>query len=164
MRPVLLLLPAVLMACSGQPDASTGRQAEVAARGRLVMPFDLDKTHHAFAKDSSGGVQTVTANAPGDTLNVRLIREHLRDEAERFRRGDFGDPQAIHGEEMPGVAELGGAAGRIDVDFAELPDGGRIRYATADPVLVAAVHRWFDAQVSDHGRHASHRVPDSAPR
>jgi hypothetical protein len=25
---------------------------------------------------------------------------------------------------------------------------------TSDPVLVAAIHKWFDAQVSDHGKDA----------
>lgn len=128
------------------------------------MPFDLDRTHHVFAKDSAGGLQTVTANEPGDTLNIRLIREHLRAEAARFARGDFGDPEAIHGREMPGVRELRAGLGRVAVAFAERPDGAGIRYTTADSALVAALHRWFDAQVSDHGRHASHGTADSAAR
>jgi hypothetical protein len=115
------------------------------------MPFDLARTHHDFEKRPDGGVQTVTANDPSDSAQVRLIREHLAREAARFSRGDFADPMAIHGHAMPGVAELRAGAGRIRVEAAEIAGGGRIRYTTAEPALLAALHRWFDAQVIDHG-------------
>jgi hypothetical protein len=42
------------------------------------------------------------------------------------------------------------------VEYDDQPAGGRIRYATGDSALVAALHRWFDAQVRDHGEHARH--------
>ena len=158
MRFSILVAAAALAACSGRPDTGLAdRQAEVAARGAEVMPFDLDRTMHAFAKDSSGGVQTVTANDPADTLNIRLVREHLRKEAELFARGEFSDPAAIHGADMPGLAELSAANGKVTAEYADVPAGARIRYTTGDPALRSALHRWFDAQVSDHGRHAEHQ-------
>ena len=83
------------------------------------------------------------------------IREHLRLEADRFRRGDFTDPTRIHGTAMPGLEPLKGSAGRIGIAFAETSGGARITYTTVDATLVTALHAWFDAQVSDHGAHAT---------
>ena len=149
-------------ACTGSgteqpaPAPSAARQAEVAERGSSVMPFDLDRTTHHFAKTDTGGVQTVAADNPADATQVDLVQHHLQQEAERFRRGDFADPARIHGSDMPGLAALRGSAGKISVDYAATADGARITYTTGDPVLVTALHSWFDAQVSDHGAHATH--------
>ena len=131
------------------------RQAEVAARGAAVMPFDLDKTRHIFQQQPDGGVQQVVALDPSDTTQIALIREHVQEEALKFQRGDFGDPADIHGSSMPGLAELRESAGKITVAYTELPEGAKIQYSTSDRELVAALHQWFEAQVSDHGRHAT---------
>ena len=134
--------------------ALASRRAEVAARGALVMPFDLERTTHVFTPTVEGGVQTVVADDADDREQVRLVREHLSGEAGRFRRGDFADPAAIHGDEMPGLAELREGASRIRVEYADVPAGGRIRYSTGDPALARVLHAWFAAQRSDHGAHA----------
>ena len=156
--PSLLLLALVVSAtgCGSRSGASADRRAEVAARGARVMPFDLTKTQHRFKDLPDGGLQTVTANDPEDTLQVRLVREHLQTEAAKFSRGDFEDPMAIHGHAMPGVAELREGAPRIRVVYALIPAGATLRYATDDAALVAALHRWFDAQRMDHGGGAEH--------
>jgi len=140
---------------SGDP-ARTDRQAEVAARGAEVMPFDLDRTTHVFTKLPEGGVQTVTADDPNDAEQIRLVREHLRKEAEAFSRGDLSDPATIHGDDMPGVAELKTGAGRFTVRYDDQPTGARLVYTTDDPALIDALHAWFDAQTSDHGPDAEH--------
>lgn len=152
---------AVPSACGGDDGADDAaaladRQAEVAERGASVMPFDLDATTHVFEPRDDGLVQRVTADDPDDAEQVALVREHLADEAERFAAGDLDDPAAIHGDEMPGLAELEAGHAGIDVRYAEIPAGGRISYTTDDPDLVAALHAWGDAQVSDHGAHAEH--------
>ena len=136
-------------------SASASRQDDVAERGAAVMPFDLERTTHRFAKNDNGGVQTVVADDPNDTTQVGLIREHLRHEAEQFRQGRFTDPARIHGQQMPGLAALRDSAGRIDVVYADTSDGARITYTTAETQLVTALHAWFDAQVTDHGSHAT---------
>jgi hypothetical protein len=118
------------------------------------MPFDLERTTHRFAKATDGGVQTVVADDPADAAQVALVRSHLRAEAARFVAGDFGDPARIHGDAMPGLAELRGATGRVRVGYRELPAGAALTFTTAEPVLVDALHRWFDAQLGDHGAHA----------
>ena len=138
----------------GNNDETAARQAEVAARGAEVMPFDLDATTHQFTKTPDGGIQTVTADDPHDDAQIRLIREHLVEERDNFARGDFDDPARIHGMDMPGVAELSAGYRQISVAYADVPAGAELRYSTADQHLVDAVHAWFDRQLMDHGAHA----------
>ena len=130
------------------------RQEEIAARGAEVMPFDLEETTHIFQKTQTGGVQKVVADDPTDAEQVALIREHLEEEAAAFRRGDLSAPAQIHGEQMPGLKELEAGAEEIDIHYSDLPDGAKIEYETSNPALVAALHDWFEAQLSDHGDHA----------
>ena len=134
-------------------DGDRDRQALVAERARDVMPFDLERTTHRFEKSPDGGLQTVVSDDE-DPEQIDLIRAHLRKEARRFRQGIFADPVTIHGPEMPGVAELRAGAARIEIAYSDVATGGQLRYRTRAPALVAAIHRWFDAQTSDHGDHA----------
>ncbi|PZG02473.1 aspartate carbamoyltransferase [Micromonospora deserti] len=136
-------------------EASADRQAQVAERGASVMPFDLDRTTHHFRKTDTGGIQTVVADDPADTTQIGLIRQHVQHEAESFRRGDFTDPSRIHGTEMPGLAALRNSAGKIAIDYETTADGARITYTTPEDTLITALHAWFDAQLSDHGQHAT---------
>jgi hypothetical protein len=145
----------MLLAGCGSSSA-TSRQDQVAARGAEVMAFDLDRTTHRFEPVDDGLVQSVVADDPADATQVELIRAHLAHEAERFARGDFGDPAAIHGTDMPGLAALERAEGAVTVDYVEQPAGAGLRFTTADPLLVDALHAWARAQVADHGDHAEH--------
>jgi hypothetical protein len=149
---VLAGMAPVMAACGSDGD----RQSEVAERGVEVMPFDLDATTHYFRPAADGLVQTVVADDPADLAQVALVREHLTREAERFAAGDYGDPAAIHGDEMPGLAELEAGSADVDVAYAEVSAGATITYRTDDPELVTALHRWAEAQVGDHGAHAEH--------
>ena len=154
----LAILVIVVLAVGGywlvDRAALSARQAEVAERGADVMPFALDETTHEFRPSPDGGVQTVVADEGADGKQVDLIRGHLREEAQRFRRGDFSDPAAIHGQQMPGLQALSDRAGEIDITYTDVADGGRITYVTEDPGLVEALHHWFDAQLRDHGHDA----------
>lgn len=147
----LLAMPAALPANAADP----ARQAEVSARGAQVMPFDLKAATHIFAKTQDGGIQQVIARKAGDASQIRLIRAHLAMIADHFRQGNFAEPACIHGADMPGLAELREAKpGELVVRYRDLPDGGQIRYASGNPGLVRALHKWFDAQLSDHGADA----------
>jgi hypothetical protein len=118
------------------------------------MPFDLERTTHVFEPQDYGGVQTVIADDPADRDQIRLVREHLKAEADAFARGDFGDPANIHGDEMPGLRKLEENYAAIEVTFELTADGARISYRSTDPEVVEALHDWFEAQVNDHGSHA----------
>lgn len=122
--------------------------------GASVMPFDIGRTVHVFTPDPGGGVQSVLSR-DGDPAQVALIRSHLRKEAVAFARGDYADPAAIHGADMPGLKELQAGATRVRVAYEPVPGGARLRFSSRDPALVAALHRWFAAQLSDHGADAT---------
>ncbi|MGC1817467.1 MAG: aspartate carbamoyltransferase [Casimicrobiaceae bacterium] len=135
--------------------SDAGRQAEVSKRGAEVRPFELKATTHIFTKTDDGGVQEVVAKNPKDTEQIRRIREHLRQIAGEFRKGDFSAPTQIHGMAMPGLAELKHAKpGEVDIHYRDLDNGGELRFSTRNVSLVTALHRWFDAQLSDHGADA----------
>lgn len=151
----LLLLPLVglVVGCTDDDPVAT-QQAEVAERGAEVMPFDLDATTHVFTTTADGGIQVVEADDPGEETQVDLIRQHLREERDNFAVGDFDDPAAIHGHDMPGVSELSAGFEDITVTYAEVPAGAELTYTTDSPELVEAIHAWFDRQLMDHGQHA----------
>jgi hypothetical protein len=136
-----------------EPDA---RRAQVAERGRDVMPFDLEATRHHFVRTDDGGIQRVVAHDHLDAKNVSAIRVHMAGIAAAFGSRDFSDPKRIHGDDMPGLTTLERAApGALAIEYGEIASGAQIRYASRDPAVVEAIHDWFDAQVSDHGHHAS---------
>jgi hypothetical protein len=135
--------------------ADPRRQAEVARLGAEVMPFSLEATTHIFTKTADGGTQRVVAKNPADAKQVALVRRHLHEIQARFLKGDFSEPARIHGSDMPGLAELGAAPhGRIAIGYKDVSGGAELRYRAADAKLVAALHAWFDAQLSDHGSDA----------
>lgn len=119
------------------------------------MPFDLEATTHVFTDIATGGVQDVIADDPADEVITR-IREHLEVEAAKFQAGDFSDPEAIHGPDMPGLETLKNRYDEITVALSSTDSGATITYIASDPALIQAIHDWFQAQTSDHGSHAEH--------
>lgn len=136
--------------------ASEARLNEVAERGSHIMPFNLEQTTHVFSKTEKGGLQQVVVKDPNNAAQIKLIREHLSKISNEFKHGDFSNPVKIHGDTMPGLDELRKAkSGDINITYKELPNGAEINYSTEVPILTKAIHQWFDAQLSDHARHAS---------
>jgi len=156
-------LSMLLVALPAMADsmASSQRQATVERRSETVMPFDMSRTMHVFTPTAFGGVQSVIAH-DGDPHQIALIRAHLRKEAHAFARGDYADPASIHGNTMPGLAQLRAGASRIAVRYMNTANGARITFKTSDPALISAIHRWFAAQVRDHGAHAMMNHESSA--
>lgn len=130
-------------------------QEHVHGQGHEVMPFDLASTVHVFRMTEDGGIQqVVTRGDRAQPEQVLHIQHHLQMEAAAFQRGNFGDPAHLHGADMPGLRELQAGAARIRITYRALPNGGEIRFRTNDIRLVTAVHRWFGAQLSEHGADA----------
>jgi hypothetical protein len=150
---ILALLSVVSL--NGWAAADAQRLHSVAERGRHVMPFDLDKTLHIFDKTSHGGIQQVVAKDAQDRPQIDLIRQHLSQLAAHFAQGDFSGPSQIHGKHMPGLATLAEFYRQIGFNYRELPNGAQIEYVSEDSALVDAIHRYFNAQLSDHARHAT---------
>lgn len=115
------------------------RQAEVSLRGKDVMPFSLAATTHIFSKRVDGGVQQVVAKNSNDNAQVILVRQHLQQIREEFLKGDFSNPTHIHGQSMPGLADLQAAKpGQITIDYKDVNGGAELTYKTGTPRLVAA--------------------------
>jgi hypothetical protein len=129
-------------------------QAHVHGMSHSVMPFDMAKTMHVFKMTETGGVQRVIVKDRSYADQVVLIQQHLREEAERLQRGDYSDPAKLHGVTMPGLKELQLGAQRVKVSYSDLPNGAEITFETTDPHLLTAIHRWFGAQLSEHGSDA----------
>lgn len=56
---------------------------------------------------------------------------------------------------MPGLEELRSAKqGQMAIVYRAVDGGAELTYRTSDPMTVAALHKWFDAQLSDHGADA----------
>jgi hypothetical protein len=102
----------------------------------------------------TGGVQRVILKDRSLADQVVLIQHHLREEAARFEHGDYSEPAKLHGVSMPGLNELQLGAQRVTVSYSDLPDGAEITFKTTDPHLLTAMHRWFGAQLSEHGADA----------
>ena len=142
------------MAGGCAPALSQTKQEHIHKMGHGVMPFDLDKTMHIFRMTDSGGVQSVVVKDAHDKDQIALIRQHLQHEAKAFEGGDYSDPMSLHGATMPGLSELASHHQDIAVSYSELPLGAAITFETADTHLTTAVHRWFGAQLSEHGSDA----------
>jgi hypothetical protein len=137
------------------PQANS--QTTVHDMGSQVMPFDLGKTKHIFEMTENGGVQQIIANDPNDSAQIALIQQHIQHETMLFSAGNFSDPTSLHGADMPGVEELAAGAAQIRIEYAALPNGAQITFTTQDLRLITAIHRWFGAQLSDHGSDATYR-------
>lgn len=148
-----IIAAVVLFACVA-PAAAIDRRDGVEQRSEQVMPFNMDEAMHMFTPTATGGTQVVMTHS-ADERQIRLIRSHLQKEAAAFSRGDFSDPEYIHGKNMPGLAELVRDYREMTVTYANTYGGGSIEYASKDPKVIAAIHAWFAAQVHDHGAHAA---------
>ena len=141
--------------CSANSFAVETTQEHVHSMAHHVMPFDVSKTLHIFKVTESGSVQTVVSKDAGATDQIRPIQMHLQHEAANFQRGDYSDPAMLHGAEMAGLKELQAGASHIKVSYAPIPTGGQITFETSSLHLLTALHRWFGAQLSEHGSDAT---------
>jgi hypothetical protein len=156
---LLLCAASTSPAAAPEAPATAQRQQEVREKGAGVMPFSLDQTLHTFDKTDTGGVQRVRASKAGAD-QVTMIRSHLHSIAQSFSERDFSAPAHIHGADMPGMAEMKAARpDELAVSYFELADGAELDYVSHSPAIIAAVHRWFDAQLADHGPDAATSTP-----
>ncbi|MDV7213345.1 hypothetical protein [Azotobacter beijerinckii] len=156
LHPYLVGLCACLAvpALAGDASAPQTRQEHIHHQGHRVMPFVLGRTLHVFRMTETGGSMRVVLRDVGAKDQLPLIQRHLLHMTARFSSGDFSVPASLHGEQMPGLKELETGASRMKVVYAPLPNGGEIRFETGDLAMVTAIHRWFGAQLSEHGADA----------
>jgi len=149
------MLPAVILLFVHTGLFAQTKQEQVHHMSHQVMPFDMSKTVHLFKMTDSGGVQKVLVRNPQETDQILLIRQHLSHETIMFQHGNYADPTKLHGSDMPGIAELRANQSKVHVSYSELPEGAQIIFETKDLSMVTAIHRWFGAQLSEHGADAA---------
>ncbi len=130
------------------------RQHMIHMKSSMVMPFAMDKVTHYFIKTDNGGVSMIKAKDSKDTSQITLIRSHLKKEKTLFSNADFRDPKALHGVNMPGLKILSESKGKFKVEYKSLLNGAQLTFTTKDSVVRNAIHKWFDAQLKDHGSDA----------
>jgi len=130
------------------------RQQMIHSRSHMVMPFDMNRVTHYFIKKDNGGVLMIKAKDQEDTAQISLIRSHLTKENEMFSQGNFRDPAALHGANMPGIKTLAETKDRYQVKYTEIPAGAKLTFTSKDTAVINALHIWFDAQLKDHGKDA----------
>ncbi|WP_061288964.1 hypothetical protein [Azotobacter vinelandii] len=149
-----------LCACFAVPaqaatsSSAQGRQEHIHQQGHKVMPFSLERTLHIFRMTETGGSMQVVIRKPGAEDQLQSIQRHLLHMRARFSSGDFSTPASLHGADMPGLKELEAGASRMKVSYLPLPNGGEIRFEAGDIGMITAIHRWFGAQLSEHGADA----------
>jgi hypothetical protein len=154
--PVHLLGLLIILVLIGSTHALAGtRQEHVHQMAHSVMPFDMSQTRHIFKMTEYGGVLRVIAKDPGANDQIALVQQHLQHEAEKFQQGDFSDPGKLHGADMAGLKDLQSGASQIKITYEALPSGAEIIFKTTDLHLLTALHRWFGAQLSEHGADAT---------
>lgn len=124
----------------------------------MVMPFDMNKVTHYFIKTDSGGILMIRTKDKRDTSQANLVVSHLKKEYKLFSNADFSDPKLLHGADMPGLHMLSQSKGKFKVEFRKLKDGAQLTFSSKDPEVQNAIHKWFDAQLRDHGSDAKSRL------
>jgi hypothetical protein len=152
-RIIGLVATSILLSSSNASAQTTQEHVHDMSSG--VMPFEMDKTVHVFEMTSTGGVQQVIIRNETDEDQLAMIRQHLAHEAQLFQNGNFGDPEKLHGENMPGLDALREGASEIRIFYSPIPLGAEIHFETNDIHLITAIHRWFGAQLSEHGADAT---------
>ena len=132
----------------------THRQHMIHERSPMVMPFDMDKVTHYFIKNDSGGILRIKTKEISDTIQTALIQSHLKKEYTLFSNADFNDPKTLHGINMPGLKTLSESKGKFNVEYENLSNGAQIVFSSNDSEVINAIHKWFDAQIKDHGSDA----------
>lgn len=123
--------------------------AALQQRGGVYMGVDQNKAAHRFDTMSDGG-RIELQSTTGDSADVSAIRNHFRQIAEQFRKGDFETPFAVHAEKVPGTEVMREKKDRISYQMVELPKGAALRLSTKDSAARKAIAEFMAYQREEH--------------
>jgi hypothetical protein len=133
----------------GCGDADDRSFAELQARGHVAMGVDQYTSSHVFESLPDGG-RIALERDEADPAGVGRIREHMRQIAGAFGRGDFQIPGFVHAREVPGTAVMSARRNFIRYSIDTLPRGAELRIVTGDSAAVEAIHSFLAFQRHDH--------------
>jgi hypothetical protein len=151
-RSVALVAVAVFVAC--RSDARKGQSdsgfAVLQQRGESVMGVDQYTSQHVFEPLENGG-RIVLQRKEADPSGTATIRAHMRTIATAFSSGDFALPGVVHAmSSVPGTDTMRELRSEISYEPHDIPRGGEVVIASANPKAVAAIHEFLAFQRMDH--------------
>jgi hypothetical protein len=145
-RPVV---PALLIATVACRDGEDRSFAELQARGHVAMGVDQYTSSHVFESLPEGG-RIALERDEADPAGVTRIREHMREIAGAFARGDFRVPGFVHARDVPGTAVMSAKQAAIRYTVDTLSRGAELRIVTSDSAALGAIHEFLAFQRHDH--------------
>ena len=130
------------------------RQHMIHMESPMVMPFNMNKVTHYFIKNNKGGILMIKTKDINDTTQAKLVQKHLKKECKLFSQADFRDPKSLHGKNMPGLKILSASKDKFIVEYKKLSNGAQLTFSSKEAEIIDAIHKWFDAQLKDHGTDA----------
>ena len=124
--------------------------AQLDTRAHRAMGFDQDRTAHHFVLRTDGGIISVEVKDSSDDASRDAIRRHIRRIASDFEAGRFDAPLETHGEEPPGVPMMRALRSSIRYIVEQMPGGARVRIASSNNEVVAAIHDFLRYQIREH--------------
>lgn len=123
--------------------------AALQQRGGVYMGVDQTRSVHRFDTLADGG-RIELQSSSGDSADVTAIRNHFRQIAAQFTKGDFETPFAVHAEKVPGTEVMRAKKDRISYQFVELPKGAALRLTTKDSEARKAIAEFMAYQRREH--------------
>jgi hypothetical protein len=148
-RAVLFGFLALSVLCAKHGLGQDSSFAALQERGKMVMGVDQYASAHQFDVLPNGGRIALQMKGT-DSLAVAQIRAHMKLIEHAFQAGDFSTPEFVHMRAMPGTDVMSRRKSLIRYTYADLPRGGEVRIATADPESLAAIREFLLAQRGDH--------------
>ena len=124
----------------------------VQQRGGTVMGVDQYTSRHVFASLPDGGSITLQ-RLEEDSAGTAQIRQHMREIAAQFARGDFSAPFVVHDMIVPGTAVMTARRDQIRYSVADVERGAVLRLVTTDAAARTAIHEFMEFQRQDHRSH-----------
>ena len=141
-------------AAQGHPGAAhaahgdAGRAA-MQERGKQAMGVDQYTSVHRFDALPDGG-RIELQRETDDSAGTARIREHMREIAAAFSRGDFTTPLMVHAAEVPGTRVMTARRQYVTYVAHDLPRGGEVRITTHDAAALRAIAEFMAFQRREH--------------
>jgi len=153
---VVAVVVAVLSSHCAPTDAPPEGDSTFTAlqeRGKSAMGVDQYASAHVFEPLPDGG-RIVLQMRTADSAGASVIRDHMRDIAGAFGRGDFAIPGRVHAiPSVPGTQVMSRLSAEISYAPRHIERGGEVRITSRNPEAVAAIHEFLAFQREDHHVH-----------
>lgn len=111
----------------------------------------MDASTHHYMVLPNGVDMTMTATTPEDAATIAAIRQHMEQEALRFRAGDFSDDMQMLSADTQ--AQLLAKRDALTVTVVSDATGSTIQIRSDDTTVVTLLTTWATQMSAEHTRH-----------